>query len=57
MTLPRGPENNQRRIQIRAEAILRGVWWAEMPDETDINPEEGAEIAAARELALKWESR
>ncbi len=56
MTLPHGIENKQERIQIRAEAILRGAPWAEMPDDTDINSEEAAEIEAARELAKKWEA-
>lgn len=56
MNLPHGIENKQQRIQIRAEAIRQGAWWAELPDETDINSGEDEEIEAARKLAANREA-
>jgi hypothetical protein len=54
MNLPHGPENKQKRIAMRAEAIARGAWWGDQPDETDINSDEAAEIAASKALAANY---
>jgi hypothetical protein len=54
MNLPHGADNRQKRIAMRAEAIARGAWWGDQPDESDINSDEAAEIAAAKALAASW---
>lgn len=54
MNLPHGKENAYKRIGIRAEAIYRGIWWGDQPDDTDINSNEQSEIEAAKQLADKW---
>lgn len=54
MELPHGKSNRIRRIEIRAEAIIKGAHWALEPDSTDINHGEEAEIGAAKVLANEW---
>lgn len=54
MQLPHGAENRAKRIDLRAEALVRNNPSALHSDTTDINHDEEAEIAEAKKLANAW---